>query len=123
MSTKSIEARLQKAREDEAKAAQKVRALQAAVAGVERKRDAKRKIILGAWLMEHHPDACLKAVAALTRESDKAAFEGWSPKRTKKPAEPPEAAPKGVAPAAAPRPAQAGYTPPPGGSPVLRRPA
>lgn len=121
---KTIEQRLQEAQAAEAKAKQRVRALQSAAAGVERKRDTKRKILLGAWLIEHKPEVIAGIVAKLARESDRAAFEGWTPPPKKaqeapKPAQvnpPPTQGPK-VPPAAS----VTGPAMPPGGG-VLRRP-
>lgn len=121
---KTIEQRLQEAQAAEAKAKQRVRALQSVAAGVERKRDTKRKILLGAWLIENKPEAIERIVAGLTRESDRAAFEGWTPPPKKaqeapKPAQvnpPPTQAPKEPPAASVARPAM-----PPGGG-VLRRP-
>lgn len=116
---KTMEQRLQEAQAAEAKARQRVRALQSAAAGVERKRDTKRKILLGAWLIENKPEVIAGIVDKLARESDRAAFAGWKPptRPTKAPAPAPVQQQPQAAPAARPA-AQA--TPPLAG--VFRRP-
>lgn len=87
---KTAEEKLKLAQEEEAKARARVRALQAELAGKARKVDAKRKIILGAWLIENYPDTVFKAVAGLKRAQDKALFEGWTPPPKKTPAAAPQ---------------------------------
>lgn len=118
--SKTIEQRLQEAQAAEARAKQRVRALQSAAAGVERKRDTKRKILLGAWLIEHKPEIIAGIVAKLARESDRDAFAGWKPptRPTKAPTQEPV---QQAAPAARPAAPQTQVTPPLAG--VFRRPA
>ena len=47
---------------------------------VERKRDERRKVIRGGWLIKHRADLVKNIIEnGLTRDQDKAAFEGWAP--------------------------------------------
>lgn len=119
---KTIEQRLQDAQAAEAKAKQRVRALQSVAAGVERKRDTRRKILLGAWLIEHKPEIIAGIVAKLARESDRDAFAGWKPptRPTKAPTQEPVQQQPQAAPAARPAAPQTQVTPPLAG--VFRRP-
>lgn len=58
----------------------RIRELAAQDQKAERKRDERRKVILGGWLIKHRPDLVSKIVEnGLEREQDKAAFEGWTP--------------------------------------------
>lgn len=58
----------------------RIRELAAQDQKAERKRDERRKVILGGWLIKHRPDLVSKIVEnGLEREQDKAAFEGWIP--------------------------------------------
>lgn len=120
---KTLEQRLQEAQAAEARAKQRVRALQGAAAGVERKRDTKRKILLGAWLIEHKPEVIAGIVAKLARESDRDAFADWKPptRPTKAPTQEPVQQQPQAAPAARPAAPQTQVTPPLAG--VFRRPA
>lgn len=46
----------------------------------ERRKDERRKVILGGWLIKHRPDLVQKIVEnGLERAQDQAAFEGWTP--------------------------------------------
>lgn len=42
-----------------------------------RKEDAKRKIIIGAWVLNNRPALVKEIIANLTREQDKVAFENF----------------------------------------------
>jgi uncharacterized protein HemX len=41
--------------------------------------DARRKIILGGWLLANHPELVRNAIQSLEREHDVEAFAGWTP--------------------------------------------
>jgi hypothetical protein len=58
----------------------RIRELAAQDQKAERKRDERRKVILGGWLIKHRADLVQKIIEnGLEREQDKAAFEGWTP--------------------------------------------
>lgn len=42
-----------------------------------RKEEARRKIIIGAWVIEHRPALVKEIIANLVRDQDKAAFHGY----------------------------------------------
>lgn len=66
----------------------KIRELASQDQRAERKRDERRKVILGGWLIKHRPDLVQNIIGnGLTREQDKAAFEGWTPPVTAEPTE------------------------------------
>ena len=58
----------------------RIRELAAKDLAAERRKDDRRKVILGGWLLKHRPDLVQKIVEnGLERPQDKAAFEGWTP--------------------------------------------
>ncbi len=66
----------------------KIRELASQDQRAERKRDERRKVILGGWLIKHRPDLVKNIIEnGLTREQDKAAFEGWIPPVAAEPTE------------------------------------
>lgn len=78
------EQRLEKARQAEAKAKERARRAAAEIAKKDRTMDARRKIILGAALLEaaarHESTARFVrgVIDRLERPHDKAAFDGWT---------------------------------------------
>ena len=58
----------------------RIRELAAKDQAAERRKDERRKVILGGWLIKHRPDLVQKIVEnGLERAQDQAAFEGWTP--------------------------------------------
>jgi hypothetical protein len=74
---KSTEERLREAEDIQRQAGLRVAALKAERSKEQRQLDARRKVILGAWLIAHKPELVSKAVEGLKRDQDRAAFEGW----------------------------------------------
>lgn len=82
---KSLEERIADEQKRRDAADRKLRDLKARQAGFERKADTRRKIVLGAMLIDQaqsgSTDAAIMVenlISLLTKENDKAMFEGWS---------------------------------------------
>jgi hypothetical protein len=71
---KSTDERLRDAEERARQAALRVKALKTERSREQRRHDAKRKVILGAWLMANRPDLVETIQRSLHRPQDRAAF-------------------------------------------------
>jgi len=83
MSNPSTEA-IEKARVKVQQAKAKLQALEARVSSLNRKQDARRKIILGGLILdaarsENWPRDLDDLMKRITRDQDRKAFEGWAP--------------------------------------------
>lgn len=94
--------RIAKARLQAEQAKARLQALEARLSQDERKRDTRRKIILGGLLLAAatKDDRYAKVVSALLarieRDNDRRAFQGWEPPAPATPGPAPSAAPNGT---------------------------
>lgn len=91
--SRTTEERIREAEDRAKQALLKVRALRAERNLEQRRLDARRKSILGGWLIAHRPELVSEIVSRhLPRDQDREAFRGWTPSSHKSPPSAPDQA-------------------------------
>lgn len=81
--TKTTAERIKQAEERAARAFLQLKALKVEAVGEQRRLDARRKAIIGGWLMANKPELVSQIVMAFKRDQDTAVFQGWSAATTR----------------------------------------